>query len=96
MTVHANALRSRAEVRIARKLNVANLVLAIFFAVGGAVAAFWLWNWAASVWGMPIAWVVIPLCVFLALANALVVGAAFTMIYKPPPPKKPGRAAAAS
>jgi hypothetical protein len=88
VTAQANSLRNREVARSGRNLNVFNLVLSIVFAAIGAVSAFWLWNWSASVWGTPLAWLVTPLCVVLGLLVALFVGAAFSTIYNPPAAKK--------
>lgn len=89
VAVQAEGLRGRETVRLARNLNVFNLVFAIILGAVGALTAFWLWNWSASVWSTPISWLVAPVCVALALAIALIVGAAFSTIFKPPAPRKP-------
>ncbi|MDF2045175.1 hypothetical protein [Microbacterium sp. Kw_RZR3] len=89
VAVQAEGLRGRETVRLARNLNVFNLVFAIILGAVGALTAFWLWNWSASVWGTPASWLVAPACVLLALVVALIVGAGFSTIFKPPAPKKP-------
>lgn len=80
----ATALKKREE----RRINYANLALAIIISLLAGFGAFWLWSWSAAVWGRGEAWFVLPISFLVGIFILLVVAAAFGNIFNPPSDRK--------
>jgi len=79
----AEEIQRRETARLAKKINKANLAVAIFITVIAMLGLYGLTTWSITVWGSPVAWIAICASVLIGLSLLLLTAAGFTTIYAP-------------
>lgn len=70
--------------RESRRINPANLILALILSGIAGLSTYWLTFWCISVWGSPIGWLALVVSIIVGVFLMMLVGVGFTTIYNEP------------